>query len=90
LAELPKSYSEMFVPVEVVDGYASYLKFCARELDSMPQEEHELYERWYKVGRLSFLVVYPICPGICSNLSQSQTVRSPLPESPDTVCIGGN
>ena len=90
LDELPKSYSEMFVPVEVVDGYASYLKFCARELDSMLQDEHELYERWYKVGRLTFLVVYPICPGICSKIGQSHTVRSPIPESPDTLCIGGD
>jgi hypothetical protein len=56
LAELPESYSEKFVPIKIVDGYASYLKFCTRELDSLQQDEHELYERWYKVRHLTFLI----------------------------------
>ena len=38
----------------VMDGYVFYLKVCARELDSMQQDEHELYECWYKVSHLTF------------------------------------
>ena len=56
LSLLPESYSEKFVPVLIVDGYASFLKFCARETDSMQQDEHELYERWYKVSHPNFLI----------------------------------
>ena len=55
LAELPEIYSK-FDLIQVVVGYASYLKFCARELDSMQQDEHELYNRWYKVSHLTFLI----------------------------------
>ena len=48
LAEVPETYLEKFAFIQVEDGYASYLKFCARKLDYMQQDEHELYERCNK------------------------------------------
>ena len=49
LDALPANYVEKFTVIEVLDGYASYLKYCTKELDTMHQGEHELYKSWFKV-----------------------------------------
>ena len=48
---LPEGHAEKFVVEEMLEGYSSYLKLKAKELDVMDQGDDIIYKEWYKVRK---------------------------------------